>query len=61
MPHARRTKPYAATVIGAKWFSSIQPVVNGMSESQKSRCMFAHNTSPLTLRVAINMWWWLFQ
>ena len=37
-----------ATAQAAKWDSPIHAVVTGVSESQKSRCRFAHSTAPLT-------------
>ena len=46
------TKAYGS---GAKQFSPIHPVMNGMSESQKRRCRFAHNTLPLTRSTACSM------
>src|SRR5947209_6727764 len=36
--------------------SPIQPVTNGTSESQNSRCMFAHRIFPLMRSVAASMW-----
>ena len=42
----RRRKRPRATV--AKWFSPIQPVVKGNSESQNSRCRLAQSMPPLT-------------
>jgi hypothetical protein len=50
------TNPYAAAGNVVKWFSPIQPVVNGMSESQKSRCRFAHSIEPVALVPACIMW-----
>ena len=47
-PQRNWSRPYAATGSGAKWVSPIHAVTNGVSESQKSRCRFAHNTRPLT-------------
>ena len=44
------TTPYSAVGAEAKWFSPIQPVTNGTSESQKSRCRLAHRTPPLDAR-----------
>ena len=32
----------------AKWFSPIQPVANGKSESQNRKCKFAQRTAPET-------------
>ena len=51
---SRRRRPSAgrrrraAVGSGAKWFSPIQAVANGNSDSQNSRCRFAHSTPPLT-------------
>ena len=45
------TTPYTAVGVGAKLFSPIQPVANGTSESQKSRCMLAQRTPPVTRSV----------
>ena len=39
--------PYAAVGMGANPFSLIQAVVNGTSESQKSRCAFAQRIAPV--------------
>ena len=47
MPEQRSTAPYSAVGRGAKWFSPIQPVMNGVSDSQNRRCRFAHITLPL--------------
>ena len=43
--------------IGAKWFSPIHAVVNGVSDSQNNKCRLAHNTGPLTCLTACSMWW----
>ena len=51
----------AQSARAAKWFSPIQPVTNGTSDSQNSRCRLAHRTPPLTWRAAWSRWWWLFQ
>ena len=32
-----------------------------MSESQKSRCMFAHSVRPSIVLTTCIRWWWLFQ
>ena len=56
-----RTTPYSAVGTGANSFSPIQPVTNGVSDSQKSRCRFAHSTAPSIRVVTCSMWWWLFQ
>src|SRR6266704_1989822 len=48
--------PYTAVVIGAKWFSPIQPVANGMSEIQNNRCIFVHSITPSTCRTKWNKW-----
>ena len=55
------TTPYSAVGQAAKWFSPIQPVAKGISESQNSRCRLAHSTPPDTCEAACSMWWWLFQ
>ena len=48
------------TGIGGKWFSLIQAVATGMSDSQNSRCWLAHSAMPETLDTAASIWW-LFQ
>ena len=48
--HGRRDQHHAVTAVGsgAKWFSPIQPVANGTSDSQNSRCRFAQRILPFT-------------
>jgi hypothetical protein len=58
---ASSTTPYAATGIGGKWFSLIQAVATGMSDSQNRRCWLAHSVMPEIRVTAASMWWWLFQ
>ena len=42
------TTPYRARA-RRQAFSPIQPVTKGTSDSQKSRCRFAHSTPPFTV------------
>ena len=48
----KSTTPYAAVGSSAKSFSPIQPVKNGKSDSQNSKCRLAHSTAPFTRCVA---------
>ena len=41
---------------GAKWFSPIQPVTNGTSDSQNRRCRFAQSIEPSTCSTAWTRW-----
>jgi len=50
------TTPYKAVGAGAKWFSPIHPVANGISDNQNSRCEFAHMMEPCTRRAAWSIW-----
>src|SRR5678809_1527025 len=50
-----KTAPYSADGIEAKWFSPIQPVAKGKSESQKRKCKFAQSTAPETFVEAWSM------
>ena len=43
-----------ATGSEAKWFSPIQPVTKGMSDSQNNRCRLAQRMRPSTCRTAWN-------
>ena len=56
-----KTEPKTAVGTGAEWFSPIQPVTNGKSDSQKRRWRFAQSVRPWTLVTVWSMWWWLFQ
>ena len=42
---------YTVIAVGAaaKWFSPIQPVVKGNSDSQNNRCRLAQSIGPVTL------------
>ena len=56
-----RTTEYAATGPGSAPASPSQAVLSGVSESQKSRCMFAHSVRPSIVLTICIRWWWLFQ
>ena len=56
MAASSRFAPYRADGAAAKWFSPIQPVANGTSDSQNNRCRLAHRIGPVTRLHACSMW-----